>query len=47
MFLFVGAESPASSLWVRQGQMFEEAKRFGAKMFVLEHRFYGMSQPTS
>jgi len=47
-FLMIGGESEESSVWVDRGD-FEWttlAKETGAFVFLLEHRFYGPSQPT-
>lgn len=45
VFLYVGCEGPITDRWAQQGLMYEWAKKLGAMMFVLEHRYYGYSQP--
>lgn len=47
IFLMIGGEGPASGKWMVEGQMIEYAKQFGAMAFLLEHRYYGASHPTS
>ncbi|KAK3907643.1 Putative serine protease K12H4.7 [Frankliniella fusca] len=48
VFLFIEGESEASSAWLQPGgsYMYQLAKMFKARMYVLEHRFFGQSQPT-
>ena len=47
VFLNIGGEGPASNKWMAEGAMIEYAKQFGAMCFLLEHRYYGESHPTS
>jgi len=46
VFLQIGGEGPANSVWMEKGHWIDMAKQFGALCFMLEHRFYGKSQPT-
>ncbi|EPB73802.1 serine carboxypeptidase S28 [Ancylostoma ceylanicum] len=48
IFLMIGGESPEDINWVSNEDypFVQYAKKFGAAMFSLEHRFYGQSQPT-
>ncbi|RCN45494.1 serine carboxypeptidase S28 [Ancylostoma caninum] len=48
VFLMIGGESPENIGWVSNEDypFVQCAKKFGAAMFSLEHRFYGDSQPT-
>ncbi|KAJ8664614.1 hypothetical protein QAD02_006276 [Eretmocerus hayati] len=47
IFLMIGGEGPASGKWMDEGAMIEYAKQFGAMCFLLEHRYYGESHPTT
>jgi len=48
VFLFIEGESEASSDWITSGgsYMYELAQLYKARMYVLEHRFFGESRPT-
>jgi len=46
VFLQIGGEGPASAVWMNNGHWIEMAKKFKALCFQLEHRYYGLSQPT-
>ncbi|XP_026278173.1 putative serine protease K12H4.7 [Frankliniella occidentalis] len=48
VFLFIEGESEAQSGWIAPGgsYMYELAQLFKARMYVLEHRFFGKSKPT-
>lgn len=46
IFLMINGEAKASSKWMHQGAWIHYAKTFDALCFLLEHRFYGQSQPT-
>lgn len=51
VFLYIGCEGPVSDRWLTQGLMKEWAEKLhaqgkGPAMFVLEHRYYGVSHPT-
>ncbi len=42
----LGGEGTANPIWLQADtQMVLWAKQFGAAMFLIEHRFYGDSQP--
>lgn len=45
MFLYIGGESPLSPAWVSGFGVFHQelAKKLGATVFALEHRYYGDS----
>jgi len=45
-FIMIGGEGEASPGWLNYGQWYKWAKENGAAMFLLEHRYYGQSQPT-
>jgi hypothetical protein len=46
VFLMLGGEGTANPIWLQADtQMVLWAKQFGAAMFLIEHRFYGDSQP--
>ncbi|KAK3589949.1 hypothetical protein CHS0354_034971 [Potamilus streckersoni] len=47
IFLLIGGEASADPLWLLDGAMVEYAKTFNAFCVLLEHRFYGKSQPTN
>jgi pimeloyl-ACP methyl ester carboxylesterase len=46
IFVNIGGEGPASPLDVNHFQESNYAQDFGAMLVALEHRFYGLSQPT-
>ncbi|CAL4130099.1 unnamed protein product, partial [Meganyctiphanes norvegica] len=46
VFLMIGGEGPASAKWMVTGSWVEYAKKLGAYLLMLEHRFYGDSHPT-
>ncbi|XP_076060086.1 putative serine protease K12H4.7 [Oratosquilla oratoria] len=46
VFLMIGGEGPASPNWMVTGSWIEYAKKLNAFCLMLEHRFYGESQPT-
>lgn len=46
VFLMINSEGAAVSGWLIHGQWYKYAKQNNALMFLLEHRFYGASQPT-
>ena len=47
MLIQLGGEGPADDVWLREGQI---ATNYGrdmkAKLILIEHRYYGKSQPT-
>ncbi|XP_023311117.1 putative serine protease F56F10.1 [Anoplophora glabripennis] len=45
IFLMISGEGQASEDWLKGGSWIKSAKKYGALLFVLEHRFYGVSQP--
>merc|ERR1719167_807465 len=45
-FIMIGGEAEASPGWLGYGQWAKWAKENGAAMFLLEHRYYGKSNPT-
>jgi len=45
-FIMIGGEAEANPKWLTYGQWSKWAKENGAAMFLLEHRYYGQSQPT-
>lgn len=45
IFIFIGAEGGISSYWLTNSAMHEYSKEFGAMTVILEHRFYGESNP--
>ncbi len=47
VFLMIGGEGEATSLWMTTGAWITYAKQLNALCFQVEHRFYGKSQPTS
>ncbi|KAJ8951298.1 hypothetical protein NQ318_008202 [Aromia moschata] len=47
VFLYIGGESQASSYWMSNGAWIEFAETHGALLFMLEHRYFGESQPFS
>ena len=43
----LGGEGEASPIWLKRGQIAENyAKKYNAAQVLLEHRYYGESQPT-
>jgi hypothetical protein len=48
IFLFISGESAADDYWVSSANLplLSWAKKYGAYLFEVEHRFYGSSQPT-
>ncbi|KAM8953164.1 putative serine protease K12H4.7 [Pelodytes ibericus] len=46
VFLMIGGEGKANPAWMKYGTWLTYAKSLGAICFMLEHRFYGASQPT-
>lgn len=47
VFLMIGGEGPANPAWMEYGAWLTYAESLGALCFMLEHRFYGKSHPTS
>jgi len=47
IFVMIGGEGAIDSGWLTFGQMYQNAKKHGALIFQPEHRFYGLSRPTS
>lgn len=47
VFLMIGGEGPANPKWMDHGTWLTYAEKMGALCFLLEHRFYGKSQPTA
>ncbi|KAJ8962944.1 hypothetical protein NQ314_005661 [Rhamnusium bicolor] len=47
VFLYIAGEGQASTGWMTSGAWIETAKKYGAILFQLEHRFYGQSHPFS
>merc|ERR1712179_17 len=45
-FIMIGGEGEASPGWLNYGQWCKWAEENNAAMFLLEHRYYGQSQPT-
>ncbi|XP_052220287.1 putative serine protease F56F10.1 isoform X1 [Dreissena polymorpha] len=46
VFLMLGGQSAANSVWLVTGAWYEYAREHGAFMVLLEHRFFGESTPT-
>ncbi|KAM9853549.1 thymus-specific serine protease [Aulostomus maculatus] len=46
VFLMIGGEGPANPAWMMNGTWLTYAAKLGALCLMLEHRFYGKSQPT-
>jgi len=46
VFVMIGGEGEANPIWLTVGDMMKNAQLFGAFTLLLEHRFYGKSQPT-
>lgn len=47
VFLMIGGEGPANPAWMKEGTWLTYAQKLGALCFMLEHRFYGKSHPTT
>jgi len=47
VFIQIGGEGAASDGWLDYGAWIEWAKEQKAALFILEHRYYGKSHPTS
>ena len=47
VFIQIGGEGEASPFWLTYGAWIEWAKEQKAALFILEHRYYGKSHPTS
>jgi len=47
VFIQIGGEGTASDRWLNDGAWIEWAKEQKAALFILEHRYYGKSHPTS
>ncbi|XP_061574763.1 thymus-specific serine protease isoform X2 [Cololabis saira] len=47
VFLMIGGEGPANPAWLQSGTWLQYAEKVGALCFMLEHRFYGRSHPTT
>ncbi|XP_018571389.1 putative serine protease K12H4.7 [Anoplophora glabripennis] len=45
IFLMIAGEGQASVSWMTGGAWIEPAEKYGALLFELEHRFYGVSHP--
>ena len=45
-FIMIGGENMEDPAWEKGGQWYKWAEENSAAMFLLEHRFYGQSQPT-
>ncbi|XP_066259153.1 putative serine protease K12H4.7 [Euwallacea similis] len=45
VFLMLGGEWEATTIWLSSGAWIKSAKKYGALLFYLEHRYYGQSQP--
>lgn len=45
IFLMVGGDRDMNIGWLKQGFIAEQAEKFRAALFTIEHRFYGKSQP--
>lgn len=46
VFILIGGEGSINSAWMNAGAWIEFAQEHNAFCFMLEHRFYGESQPT-
>ncbi|XP_069752825.1 thymus-specific serine protease isoform X2 [Narcine bancroftii] len=46
VFLMIGGEGTANPAWMDHGAWITFAKKLGALCLLIEHRFYGKSQPT-
>nr|KAG5697556.1 hypothetical protein BaRGS_019777 [Batillaria attramentaria] len=47
VFLSIGGEGPANPVWMENGAWVQYAQQHKAMMFMVEHRFYGNTHPTS
>jgi hypothetical protein len=47
IFIMIGGEGTANPAWMLQGAWIEYAKTYNAICFLLEHRYYGKSHPTT
>lgn len=47
IFLMIGGEGAISEKWMNEGMWIKYAKDNGALCFQLEHRYYGLSHPTT
>ncbi|KAM6932881.1 thymus-specific serine protease [Xenentodon cancila] len=47
VFLMIGGEGPANPAWMQNGTWLKYAEKLSALCFMLEHRFYGKSHPTT
>ena len=47
VFLQIGGEGEASPGFLYNGAWLEWANKHNAALFILEHRYYGLSHPTS
>ena len=45
IFLMLGGAGEADPMWMVEGAWVEYAKGYNAMLVMLEHRFYGYSQP--
>lgn len=46
VFLMIGGEAAVSPRWMSQGAWVHYAREHSAMLVLLEHRYYGKSQPT-
>ncbi|XP_032887024.1 putative serine protease K12H4.7 [Amblyraja radiata] len=47
VFLMIGGEGTANPAWMDHGSWINFAEKLGAMCLLIEHRFYGKSQPTT
>lgn len=47
VFLSIGGEGPANPVWMESGAWVQYAQQHKAMMFMVEHRYYGQTHPTS
>jgi len=47
LFVFIGGEAPADIGWMTYGDWIKNARTYSAMALQLEHRYYGISHPTS
>ena len=45
IFLMLSGEAEASPIWMVEGAWIRYAQMYDAMLVLLEHRFYGFSQP--
>ena len=45
-FIHIGGEAEANPIWLEYGLWHTLAQEHHAAMFILEHRYYGKSEPT-